>query len=180
MKFPVRSLWPALVLALGAGTAGCSAGAGGGGLLDYPGGTISLTDANTGAAIVTSPDSPYIVPTLQLKFTLFATETHYDGPYNVQVVYETNMATSANGGNIYPFSFNEPCFTPTEVDTFTQASIPITFSGNAANGQLYAYPNGAPTGSTASAGNPCHSGEYEEATISDTKGHTVKFYYEEQ
>lgn len=178
MKFPVRFLLLAGFAGLGVGAAGCSAGSGGGGLLDYPGGTISLTDATTGRAVVTSASNPYIVPTLQLRFTINATETHYDGPYSVKVVYQTNMATSGNGGDIYPYSFNYPCFTATEDDTFTQASVPITFSGNAANGEPYEYPGDVvPTGDS---GDPCHSGEYEEASISDTKGHTVLFYYEEQ
>jgi hypothetical protein len=178
MKFPVRLALLGGAAALAVGATGCSAGSGGGGLLNYPGGTISLTDPTSGAAIVTSAAAPFIVPTLQLRFTINATETHYDGPYNVTIIAQENLPTSANGGTIYPFSFNEPCYTVSENDTFTQATVPIIFNGSNANGQPYAFPGGVvPTGDT---GNPCHSGEFETALIADTKGHSVKFYYEEQ
>jgi hypothetical protein len=184
MKFPVRlSLFGAFALA--AGAAGCS-GSGGGGLLDYPGGTITLADQTTGAKISTSPTNPYIVPALQLRFTITATEARYDGPYNVQIINQTNLPTALNGGAIYGYSFNQPCFTTSVTDTFTQETIPITFNGSNANSQPYNYPDGGvptpgPSGApTTNSGDPCHSGEFETATISDTKGHTVKFYYEEQ
>jgi len=177
MQFPLRSFLLGGAAALAVGMGGCSAGAGGGGLLGYPGGTISLADATTGAPITTSPSRPYMVGVLQLRFSITATETRYDGPYSVQFLYQQNVPTSLNGGNIYPFSFNQPCFTATENDTFTQASVPIVFNGAAANGQPYNYPSGPAAGNQ---GDPCHSGEFEAVAISDTKGHTVKFYYEEQ
>jgi hypothetical protein len=176
MKFPVTlSLVGAMAVA--AGTTGCSAGSGGGGILDYPGGTIALADAASGAAIVTSPTSPYILPFGILRFTITATETHYDGPYAVAIISEENLPTASNGGAIYPYAFNEPCFAASVTDTFTTAAVPITFNGANANGQPYAYAGPVPSGDS---GDPCHSGEFETATISDTKGHSVNFYYEEE
>jgi hypothetical protein len=176
MKFPVPlSLLGAMALV--AGTAGCSAGSGGGGLLDYPGGTISLANATTNAAIVTSPTNPYLIPFGILRFTITATETHYDGPYSVAIISEDSLPTASNGGGVYPFEFNVPCFSATAANTFTTAAVPLTFTGSNANGQPYAYSGAVPAGDS---GNPCHSGEFETATISDTKGHTLNFYYEEE
>jgi hypothetical protein len=174
------------IVALSTAVAGCT-GSGGGGILDRPGGTIYLTDANTGRSVDgTSLTNPYLVS--DLRFTIDATETHFDGPYTVAVIAETNVPTQSNGGFPYGYSYNVPCFTPTQNGMLTTAAVPITFSGNAANGNPGSYiTSGLPTPNpmtsmvptSAQAGNPCHSGELETATISDTDGHTVNFYYEE-
>jgi hypothetical protein len=164
--------------------AGCS-GSGGGGILDSPSGDIVLTDGVTGKVLTTSEKSPYLVP--DLKFTIDATESHFDGPYDVKIVSETNLPTPANGGYPYGYDFSEPCFTVSQDATLTAASVPITFSGSNANGEPESYPDdglpspgpsGAPAAITGQ-GDPCHSGELEVALIQDSDGHSVKFYYEE-
>jgi hypothetical protein len=164
--------------------AGCS-GSGGGGILDNPSGNIVLTDAVSGKVLNTSESSPYLVP--DLHFTIDATESHFDGPYDVKIISETNLPTASNGGYPYGYDFSEPCFTVTQDATLTAASVPITFTGSNANGLPGAYPDdgfptpgpsGAPVATTGQ-GDPCHSGELEVAQIQDNDGHSVKFYYEE-
>lgn len=167
--------------ALGAGCSGSSSG--GGGILSRPGGDIVITDGVTGAVLNTSQTNPYLVP--GLNFTIDATEQHFAGPYTVNIISQKNVATASNGGTTYGFDFSKPCFTITQSTTFTSASVPIIFNGENANGQPGAYPdNGVPTPGPSGApstnsGNPCHSGEFEVAQISDSDGHTVNFYYEE-
>jgi hypothetical protein len=182
MKFGFRAGIFGLI-GLAAVAAGCSGS--GGGILDSPGGSIVLTDAVTGKVLNTSESSPYLVP--DLEFSIDATESHFAGPYNVDIISETNVATPANGGYPYGYDFSEPCFTVTQDATLTSASVPITFKGSNANGEPASYPDdglpspgpsGAPATITGQ-GNPCHSGELEVAQISDNDGHAVKFYYEE-
>jgi hypothetical protein len=183
MKFGYRTGVLA-VIGLAAVVAGCS-GSGGGGILDNPSGSIVLTDAVSGKVLNTSETSPYLVSTSDLRFTIDATESHFDGPYDVKIISQMNVATPANGGFPYGFSFNEPCFTVSQDATLTNASVPITFDGSNANGQPSNLPNNGeptpgPSGAPSSVtGNPCHSGEFEVATIGDSDGHVVKFYYEE-
>jgi hypothetical protein len=172
------------MIGLAAAAAGCS-GSGGGGILNSPSGSIVLTDGVSGAVLNTSATSPYLVPTSDLAFTIDATESHFAGPYDVKIISQQNLPTAANGGYAYGFSFSEPCFVITQDATLTRESVPLIFKGSNANGQPSNYPDmgeptpgpsGAPSSST---GNPCHSGEAEVALISDTDGHSVKFYYEE-
>ena len=160
---------------------GCSGGNGGVGILDEPTGNIRLTDAANNKPLATSQSNPYLIAGDSLHFTIDATEGGFDGPYTVNIVNAMNVPTASNGGFVYPFTFSQPCFTVSAVATTTMASVPITFSGQNANGNQSSYPSGsAPSGTTASsAGNPCHSGELEEAQISDTRGHSVNFWYEE-
>jgi hypothetical protein len=135
--------------------------------------------------INSSESNPYLVSSSQLRFTINATESHFDGPYDVKIIDQMNVPTPANGGFKYYYSFNEPCFTITQDATLTNASVPLIFSGSNANGQPSNYPvNGQPTpgpsgAPTTDSGNPCHSGEFEVATIADSDGHKVNFYYEE-
>lgn len=174
MKFGLRTVAAAAVLAL---SVGCSSGGGFFGK-DLPAGDITLSNPDTGAPITTSEAAPYVVPATSLRFSIAIAETRFNGPYTVQIIKQTSIPTALNGGNIYPFTFNLPCFTPTLLaDTRSHANV-VSFVGSAANGQAYNFPTGVPP--TAATGDPCHSGELETANISDGKGHNLLFYYVEQ
>ncbi len=180
MKFTFRAGIVGMI-GLAALAAGCSSS--GGGILDNPSGSIVITDAATGRVLHTSETNPYPVPAL--NFTIDASEAHFDGPYTVKIIDQENLPTPANGGAVYGFTFSQPCFTVTQVANLTSNSVPISFNGQNANGEPANYPDGGvptpgPGGvATTSSGNPCHSGEFEVAQISDTDGHSVNFYYEE-
>ncbi|MBD5605873.1 MAG: hypothetical protein IAI48_12415 [Candidatus Eremiobacteraeota bacterium] len=168
---------PRFLFALLAGTAvsGCS-----GSLFNpSPDGDIYVTDPITGYAIVTSFAKPYAVS--GLRFSIGISEAHFGGPYTLTVTNETNEPTASNGGYPYPFQFNEPCFTTTSTIPANSKTNVVVFDGSNANGQPSNYPTQpVPATDTASAnGNPCHSGEEETLAISDGKGHTSYFYYEE-
>ncbi len=157
---------------------------------DLPAGNITIADAVSGKQLVTSLAAPFV--TTDLRFSIAISEDRFNGPYTVAIIKQQSIPTAANGGNAYPFAFNTPCFVPHQTpDTSAHANV-ITFSGDNANGNPAAYPNGAalvaPTpmpGSSAPpamatplpGGNPCHSGELETAEISDQKGHSSLFYY---
>jgi hypothetical protein len=171
MQLSPRSL---LILLAGLAVAGCS----GGGLNPLPSGDITISDPITGAAIVTSFASPY--PVSNLTFSIAVKESHFGGPYTVNVTNQTNQPTASNGGNVYPFSFNVPCFTSTQtVQSNSQTNV-IIFSGTNANGMPGNFPVQPITPEQqTTGGNPCHSGEEETVAISDGHAHTAYFYYEE-
>jgi hypothetical protein len=182
MKFVVSGPVFALI-GFAAVMVGCT-GSGGGGILDRPGGDITVTDATTGKTLATSLANPYLVSSDSLHFAVEVTESHFAGPYTVSIISETNVATASNGGVPYGFTFSEPCFTISENAPITTQAVTLTFAGSNANGQPEAYPvDGVPTpgpsgAPSSQAGNPCHSGELETAQISDSDGHSVNFYYE--
>jgi len=170
--------------------AGCAAlgactGSGGGGILDRPGGDITVSDAVSGKVLSTSLANPYLVGA-NLRFTIDVLESHFAGPYTVNIVSEMNVPTASNGGVAYGYTFNEPCFVVTQNAPITTQTVSLTFAGSNANGQPGAYPvGGVPTAGpggtvSTSSGDPCHSGELETAQIADSDGHSVNFYYEEQ
>ena len=158
-------------------------GSGGGGILDRPGGDITVSDAASGRVLTTSLANPYLVGD-NLRFTLSVLESHFAGPYTVNIVSEINVPTASNGGVVYGYTFNEPCFAVSENAPITTQAVTLTFAGNNANGQPGAYPSGGmptagPDGAASTnSGDPCHSGELETAQISDSDGHSVNFYYE--
>jgi hypothetical protein len=170
MQLSPRSL---LIILAGLAIAGCS-----GGLNPLPSGDITISNPTTGAAIATSFASPY--PVSNLTFSIAVSEPHFGGPYTVNVTNQTNQPTASNGGYVYPFSFNEPCFSSTStVQSNSQTNV-IVFSGSNANGSPGNFPIQPITETQQQAGgNPCHSGEEETVAISDGHAHTAYFYYEE-
>lgn len=176
MKLGLRTA--AAAAALLATSVGCSSGNGLFGQ-DLPAGDITLADALTGASLNnTSPTAPYMVP--DLRFAISIAETRFNGPYSISIIKEQNVATAANGGLTYPFSFNLPCFVAHQTDTSSHANV-VTFQGDNANGLPSAFPiQPLTTAQISAGGNPCHSGELETAQIGDGKGHSVLFYYEEE
>ena len=177
---------------------GCSSGNGFFGQ-DLPAGDIKLADAVSGVALTTTPTTPYTVPANSLRFAIAISETRFNGPFTVSVIKQTSVPSALNGGFTYPYTFNIPCFVAHQpADSSSHANV-VSFIGDNANSAPYNYPNGSvpqppptpvpvATGTPSPAasatplpgGDPCHSGELETALISDTKGHSLLFYYEEE
>jgi hypothetical protein len=135
--------------ALAAGLAGCSSSTFG--LTPQPDGNIVVSNSVTGATLTTTYANPFLVSSG--SFSLGIYENHFGGPYTVTVTQWT-----AN--------FNLPCFVPHYVSTAEQTNV-VQFTSD----------NGAPP-TDPTEPNPCINGDEETAIISDSKGHSVNFYYE--
>jgi hypothetical protein len=186
MKFGIGV--PAVAVALLATAVGCSSGSGIFGS-NLPGGNLTITETATGKTLTTSATNPYLLLDNTLRFSISIAEDRFSGPYTVSIIKQQNLPTSANGGFAYPYSFNQPCFVPHNGSEFGAHANIVVFSGDNANSNPYNYPNGStspqpgvspqPAATALPGGNPCHSGELETAQISDDKGHSTLFYYEE-
>ena len=179
-----------VAVALLATAAGCSSGGGVFGS-NLPAGNLTVTETTTGSILTTSATNPYLIKDAALRFSISISEDRLNGPYTVSTVKQQSVATAANGGFAYPYTFNLPCFVAHNGAEYGAHANVVVFVGDNANSNPYSYPNGSalqappPVGGVQAAatplpgGDPCHSGELETVQISDDKGHNTLFYYEE-